>query len=64
MIRQIKEFWRSRHRSAYKDLAIKYKVSPLKVYRLAHGGRASSNVDSDILDELLQRGIISGIRPY
>ncbi|CDA87619.1 hypothetical protein [Bacteroides congonensis] len=64
MIQQIRKFCKSRHRGVYNELAIKFRVSPWKIYKLAHGKRAVTNVDSDILEELFERGIISGIRPY
>ena len=48
----------ARHRSAYTNLALKYKVWPEKVYKLAHGKHAHSKKEHQIVHELLALGII------
>ena len=52
------KFLSARHRSAYTNLALKYKVWPEKVYKLAHGKHAHSKKEHQIVHELLALGII------
>lgn len=64
MVRYFKRIWNSRNRNVYYELAFKFRVTPWRVYRLAHGCRASGKLDTRILEELFQRGIIVEIRSY
>lgn len=52
------KFLSAKHSKAYIDLALKYKVWPEKVYRIAHGHRAKGNKETRIAHELLSLGII------
>lgn len=64
MVRYFKRIWNSRNRNVYYELAFKFRVTPSRVYRLAHGCKASGKLDTKILEELFQRGIIAEIRSY
>ena len=52
------KFLRARHRKLYISLALKYKVWPEHVYKLAHGKHTKKSKDRRIQHELLNQGII------
>lgn len=60
-----KEFWNflfSHRRELYMELSFKYRITPWRIYDLAHGNRARSSKENKLLTEMRQRGIICGIR--
>lgn len=62
-----KGFWNfyfSRNKRIYKEIARKYQALPWRVYELAHGKRVRTSNDGKILNELLERGIINEIKPW
>lgn len=56
-----KTFWYSNHKLLYLYLAIRYRISPLRVCELAHATLDDeySLKDEMVLDQLYDRGIIT-----
>lgn len=52
----------SKNKRTYKEIAKQFRCSVFKVYALAHGKRAKSNMDYDIIQTLIDKGIVSGYR--
>ena len=51
-------FLTASHRSDYISLGLKFRVWPERVYRLAHGGHSTGDLDRAIRRELCALGII------
>lgn len=51
----------SENKAIYRKIASENQVSPLRVYRLAHGKKAKNNKDYKILKSLRKEGIIEGM---
>jgi len=51
----------SKNKKIYESIAKKYKVLSFEVYRLAHGKRATTYIESQILHDLMEMDIVSGI---
>lgn len=56
--------WFSARRSVYLKIARKFRVTPWKVYYLAHGNPCKRKKGIEILEELQKRGIITKIYPW
>lgn len=52
----------SKNKSIYLEIAKRHNSSPINVYALAHGKKARSNKDYDIIQSLIDKGIVSGYR--
>ncbi|MFT4223533.1 hypothetical protein [Dysgonomonas sp.] len=52
----------SKNKGTYKEIARQFGCSALKVHALARGKRAKSNRDYDIIQSLIDKGIVSGYR--
>lgn len=52
----------SRHKSVYKEIAKTYKCSAFYVYSIAHGRKAHSHKDYQIIHTLIEKKIITGFR--
>lgn len=64
MKKEFWNFWFSHRRELYMELSFKYRITPWRVYGLAHGSRVRSSKENKLLTEMLQRGIICEIRPW
>lgn len=64
MIRWFGRFLFSERRMVYIKIAFQFKVTPWRVYDLAHGSKARSNKESKILQKLKEQGIISVVRLF
>lgn len=51
----------SENKAVYRSIAREYQTGALRVYRLAHGKRARSNKDYQILKSLRKQDIIEGV---
>ena len=51
-------YLKSRHRATYEELAFAYKISPTRVYKLAHGDKPRSQAEKDAREDLKGIGII------
>lgn len=52
----------SKNKGTYKEIAKLFGCSAFKVYALARGKRAKSNMDYDIIQLLIDKGIVAGYR--
>lgn len=64
MKKELWGFWFSENKNSYIRIAFKFHSTPWKVYNLAHGSRAKSHKESQILEELKKEGIIFKITPW
>ena len=51
-------FLHARHRDLYVRLALKYLISPERIYHLAHGSNPKTEKEKKIHRELLDQGIL------
>lgn len=58
----LKGYISTRRKYIYIEIAGNHKVSSFYVYKLAHGYKAQTATDDQILKELQQEGIIKGIK--
>lgn len=61
-IKVYSRYLRSHYRTVYENIARVHQVSPVHVYLLAHGERARNERDNRILQDILDEGIIFGIK--
>lgn len=61
MVGLYKYLFKSENKDIYRSIANQYKSSPLRVYKLAHGKKAKSNKDYQILKRLCEEKIIEGV---
>lgn len=52
----------SKNKKVYAEIARQNGCSKVKVCDLAHGGRARTSQDYDVIRDLIERGIVSGYR--
>ncbi|MDU1889555.1 MAG: hypothetical protein E6767_02590 [Dysgonomonas sp.] len=52
----------SRKKELYAEIARRNKCGPVRVCALAHGRRAKTTQDYNIIQELIDKGIVSGYR--
>lgn len=65
IVKDLINYWiNSKNKKLYKQLGESYRVSGFHVYRLAHGKAVSYAIDSEILNKLIEKGIISGTRTH
>jgi hypothetical protein len=62
MKKRLWSFLLSKNRKIYIGLALKFKITPWKVYNLAHGKSTKSYKDNKVLNELKKHGVIDEIR--
>ena len=60
----ILKFTYSSNRVAYIRLALKYRVTPWRIYSLAHGQRSNNRRENKILKELQKLQIISDVKNW
>lgn len=51
-------FWSSSHKMLYLYLAIRYRVTPVRVYKLAHGKNPRTHKDKEVVRKLVDKGIV------
>ena len=61
-MRSFFSFLLSQNRPAYKEIAKKHKCSSFHVYRIAHGKKARYDRDQLIIQALIKKGIVAGIK--
>lgn len=54
-------FW-SKNKNTYLEIAAQHKCRAIRVYQLAHGRKAKCDKDYDIIQSLVEKGIVSGYR--
>lgn len=52
----------SKNKGTYKEIARQFGCSAFRVYALAQGKRAKSDKDYDIIQLLIDKGIVAGYR--
>lgn len=52
----------SKNKGTYSEIAKLHNSSAINVYALAHGKKARSNKDYDIIQSLIDKGIVAGYR--
>ncbi len=62
MINYLKFFLNCKNKELYSEFARRYNTTTLNVYRIAHGGKTKSWDEDAILHELINLGILSGIK--
>lgn len=60
----ILKFMYSSNRVVYIRLAVKYRVTPWRIYSLAHGQRSNNRRENKILKELQKLQIISDVKSW
>lgn len=61
-MKRLFSYFLSKNRSLYLEIAKQHNSSPINVYALAHGKKARSNKDYDIIQSLIDRGVVAGYR--
>jgi len=61
MVGLYKYLFKSGNKGIYRSIANQYGSNPLRVYKLAHGKKAKSNKDYQILKRLCKEEIIEGV---
>lgn len=51
-------FWSSSHKFLYLFLALRYWMTPARVYKLAHGKNPRTPKDKEVVRRLLDKGVV------